>query len=469
LTSIAAGSTIQLQGTIAYQTPLIANNMPVPVVYKYADFVQDLGGNVIFSGDGYAPQGRFEVGQSSNAPAFIVNQRGTADIVQIKRTNDVRVVVDVNGNVGIGTTTPVGKLQVVGNLVLDGGNVGIGTAVPLQKLHVVGNLVLDGGNVGIGLTNPMSKLVVSGASTFQGNTTIGNDSVANQHSIQGYMYQTYNGTQTAFVVNQKSTGKIFELQDFSVPVLTVIDGGNVGIGTTMPLAKLHVLGNIISTDQIIAQDTRILATSSLNDTNAALQTTNGAFLSIEAFNQANSIKRPVSINAYGGNVGIGTTQPLAKLHVNGSLYAPGCVVQFQGKNQSLSASTSSTSFVASGLSINITPKFSTSKMFVHFAGTGFMVDANNGLGVSIHRKIGTGSMINVYSGSVFGLAGAHDMQGYVNATSIHSRYVVSFIDTPNTPLDITYEVYIKSYTAGLVYFGNGGHSPVDIHVFEIAV
>jgi len=104
--------------------------------------------------------------------------------------------------------------------------------------------IADGGNVGIGVTNPVSRLVVSGASSFQGNTTIGNDSVANQHSIQGYMYHTYNGTQTALIINQKSTGKIFELQDFSVPVLTVLDGGNVGIGIANPQEKLQVDGNM---------------------------------------------------------------------------------------------------------------------------------------------------------------------------------------------------------------------------------
>jgi hypothetical protein len=45
-----------------------------------------------------------------------------------------------SGNVGVGTTAPVGKLHVVGT-----GNVGIGTTVPTEELHLVGELKLEGG------------------------------------------------------------------------------------------------------------------------------------------------------------------------------------------------------------------------------------------------------------------------------------------------------------------------------------
>ncbi|MBI2459605.1 MAG: hypothetical protein HYV53_03580, partial [Parcubacteria group bacterium] len=49
-------------------------------------------------------------------------------------------------------------------------------------------------------------------------------------------------TGTALSIRQDSTGDILNLFDGANEVLTVLDGGNVGIGTTSPLAKLSIQG-----------------------------------------------------------------------------------------------------------------------------------------------------------------------------------------------------------------------------------
>jgi hypothetical protein len=72
----------------------------------------------------------------------------------------------ISGNVGIGTTTPAGRLDVGGGqlVVTSAGNVGIGTTTPAGRLDVGGGqlVVTSAGNVGIGTTTPNYKLDVNG-------------------------------------------------------------------------------------------------------------------------------------------------------------------------------------------------------------------------------------------------------------------------------------------------------------------
>jgi hypothetical protein len=75
--------------------------------------------------------------------------------------NVERVRVDAAGNVGIGTSVPAAKLDVIGTLHASG-NVGIGTTTPAAKLDVIGSVHVGSGSVGIGTTTPGQKLSVVG-------------------------------------------------------------------------------------------------------------------------------------------------------------------------------------------------------------------------------------------------------------------------------------------------------------------
>lgn len=83
------------------------------------------------------------------------------------------------------------------------------------------------------------------------------------------------------------------------------DGGNVGIGTTTPLAKLDVNGDTHSF--ATAQDNRIILSSSASANGSVIQATNAA----------NSAVKDILLQTSGGNVGINTVSPSAKLQVNG--------------------------------------------------------------------------------------------------------------------------------------------------------
>jgi hypothetical protein len=117
LTDIQATSVLKLQGQLMYTTPLIANNVQLPTQYTQAIFTQDQTGNVIFNGGGNAPVGTFEIRSTSNAPALIVNQTtssNTSSLLELKQNNVKKIVVDAQGNVGIGTGLPLRSLDLSG-------------------------------------------------------------------------------------------------------------------------------------------------------------------------------------------------------------------------------------------------------------------------------------------------------------------------------------------------------------------
>ncbi|WP_421939097.1 hypothetical protein [Pedobacter sp.] len=204
--------------------------------------------------------------------------------------------------------------------ITDDGNVGIGTTTPLEKLDVRGNTFVNGGIISsvagaeiggnIQINNP-AKAVNGAASSWK----IFNMTGAYGNSLQFWAYDNLGCTQGGLCANR----------------LTLMDNGNVGIGTTTPAEKFQVNGNVRwggDTNYIYSgQDATGVYFEQSSDVPAQnkirLQTSrngdhiNYTYLSVDATNGFSF----QTIGNANGNVGIGTANPDEKLAVNGKIHA----------------------------------------------------------------------------------------------------------------------------------------------------
>jgi streptogramin lyase len=141
LAVLSVGTQFTLQGTLVYRTTTINQSFTVPALYTQSSVIQDQDGNLgINLPPPTMPRGGFDI-YSSNAviPALVVDQRSTGDIVSLREAGVAVVTVDGNGNVGIGTTTPVAPLHVIGKLMVDNVEAMSGT-LAISSSTTVGSL-----------------------------------------------------------------------------------------------------------------------------------------------------------------------------------------------------------------------------------------------------------------------------------------------------------------------------------------
>jgi hypothetical protein len=386
-----------------------------------------LGTTILFSGTNYYPR----IARSSNDLQFSTDNAGSAD---------VRMAITSAGNVGIGTTAPVGKLHIAatsgvaspgstalairdagsptfgfdfnlegvstGDLSLTrivsgvrsqvmtfdraNGNIGIGTSSPAQKLHVVGNVSvtsgdyriyngstilsststslleinaggfsnvsITNGNVGIGTTSPGYKLEVAGTSYFSGLAHFG-QTASNGSAFRWGAFGTAVSSDTMLCHNQLWNGSGWTILNSSVGTsymnlggqvaspdiqfgtggantpattkMTILNSGNVGIGTASPAFKLEVnAGANAGAFLQGSSDVRyhVFSSSSFDWVGYELRSSNvnsfaGGMFRNNASNDRISIynKNAEAISILDtGNVGIGTTSPGRQLELAGA-------------------------------------------------------------------------------------------------------------------------------------------------------
>jgi len=185
-------------------------------------------------------------GQSGTAYLQARDDSTTSNINLQLRTKAGNNVVETmmltsGGNVGIGTTTPGERLTVIGS-----GSTSASTALNVFNSSL-GNLfsVRNDGNVGIGTSAPQSNLQVAGIISAR-STTLSGGYVAMHTggaSNDGYIEWVKPGNiRTAYM--GYGSGSSVDLVLSGSNNFNITGGGNVGIGTNAPAAKLHIKAGV---------------------------------------------------------------------------------------------------------------------------------------------------------------------------------------------------------------------------------
>jgi hypothetical protein len=228
--------------------------------------------------------------------------------------NSVFAIKDVDGSDVSGTSTAIGRI------------VHIAGTDEAEKRFMSGNLQFDG-NVGIGTTSPATKLHVehygSAIGDFEG-IRIANHAT-NLHATSRPAYE--------FVVSDINSGTGIGHGKFAIGYrgttsasrtdrLVIDNSGNVGIGTNSPEATLHIkdASNDAATNAAGAvthatQKIQVQTSSSMSLYTGSIS--GGIHQQVANYNGGATY--PLCLNPFGGNVGIGTTNPATTLQVDGSI------------------------------------------------------------------------------------------------------------------------------------------------------
>ena len=176
--------------------------------------------------------------------ALLANPAGTAHILDVYNASNALIdVINASGNLGLGTTNPQNAIDVSGGEVIGASYAGSNTAPS--------NGLLVQGYVGIGNNNPQAQLDVAGKIlAAEGSGTSGGYTFENDGSYDTGMFSPSDGTLDFYnngnhSIDINPSGQSTFYQNTYFPGSGIWNtSGNVGIGTTSPVANLGLQGSL---------------------------------------------------------------------------------------------------------------------------------------------------------------------------------------------------------------------------------
>jgi hypothetical protein len=234
--------------------------------------------------------------------------------------NSIKTLNFVGENIRATATTGangIATITIADNLV--------GTALSISGISTLGTVKISSGIV--------TASSPSGVVTYYG------DGSKLSNIISGVSISTNTTNQAQYLIYVPETGSTTGFGVTTTGLVVNPSNNSLGIGTSNPTANLHVLGNLLvaagsSTGQHITQKAYELNNGTLSWEGTAGQlfsiTNNLTSDSIFSVNDVSGIPSIdvdangiVSLGAYGGNIGIGTTLPTSKLTVRGDVLVSG--------------------------------------------------------------------------------------------------------------------------------------------------
>ncbi|MBI4548599.1 MAG: hypothetical protein HY707_11495 [Ignavibacteriae bacterium] len=304
---------------------------------------------------GAGAQQRLEFGGSTSLTLFNPSFPGSANILRI--TNNVtggsidmvtagaiRFTVANTGNVGIATASPGYKLDVNGIInATDIYKNGLPFSGASQWTTSGSDIYYNSGNVGIGTTSPGSKLDISDGSNTTYTLRVTKSGAAGGNAITGLhnggtgagvegRANASAGTKYGVAGFAENGGTNYGLYGFASGGSTnwglylaagnaYLGSGNVGIGTAIPAAKLDIVGNLRIADgtqgvgKVLTSDSSGVA--SWQPAAGGVSGT-GASGQVSFWTGTSSLSGSSNFfwNSVTNRLGIGTTAPLGRLHIN---------------------------------------------------------------------------------------------------------------------------------------------------------